>query len=264
MSKNEKEQVKIEEIAIKRIKSVFETENHKCWFGLNQSDADALKRTFENVYQNTEANNFPDFLFDNGYIEHFVVTSSKESKKGAQHKIEKSKFDNRSKEIIEKLPQINGKVTNRFDYPEHSYGYFRNSFKKNFEKHIRSLRAYFGSKDHGIFLVEYKDIGALEMFELSLEEVGSVFMGDIKIRQEKLDCYRLSRDKSMLNWLHEYKEELEYIIFSTRENIEIIKIDSIPKILSLLPFDYAIVDTFSPTMFEHFIPLISNMDSDSN
>ncbi|CAH2247230.1 hypothetical protein ACOSJ1_CBNAJBGD_02686 [Enterococcus faecium] len=143
------------------------------------------------------------------------------------------------------------KVKNEFLYPEHSYKDLINSFKKNFVNHIKSLEKYDPKEKIGIFLIDYGDDGALSMAELSLEGVNELYAGDL-VRQEKLDSYRLTRDKKLLDWLYEFKDKLQYVIFLTRTNVEIIKIDNIPNVQTLLPYKYAIVSNFGTKLTEYW------------
>ena len=46
-------------------------------------------------------------------------------------------------------------------------------------------------------MIDYGDDGALSMAELSLEGVNELYAGDL-VRQEKLDSYRLTRDRNFL------------------------------------------------------------------
>ncbi|ERK33894.1 MULTISPECIES: hypothetical protein [Enterococcus] len=89
------------------------------------------------------------------------------------------------------------------------------------------------------------------MAELSLEGVNELYAGDL-VRQEKLDSYRLTRDKKLLDWLYEFKDKLQYVIFLTRTSVEIIKIDNIPNVQTLLPYKYAIVSNFGTKLTEYW------------
>ena len=54
----------------------------KClYFGLTRENRDELMEILKNVKNNEKASEFPDFVFSNGFIEHFQITSAKESKR---------------------------------------------------------------------------------------------------------------------------------------------------------------------------------------
>ena len=50
-----------------------------------------IRKIFLNANENEDSNTFPDFNFEGGIIEHFIITGYKESKKGSAFKIEESK-----------------------------------------------------------------------------------------------------------------------------------------------------------------------------
>ncbi len=154
---------------------------------------------------NPKASDFPDFIFDGGFIEHFQVTSAMETKKGDKHRIAESDFDKESERLLEELKTeymnsepCPGTLTTdvwEMDTPKYSYEYFSESFKRNFEKHIESLDKYQGEKYVGIFLVEYS--GAR-----------------IKIMKNGcfLKFYKIEYDKDMLLYLQDYSDKLKYVI----------------------------------------------------
>jgi len=237
MSSNEKYQNEQEKKCIDIIKSKFSVKN--C-FGLTTENYSIIEKWLEEIEPNEKSNEFPDFLFPNGFIELFKITSSKLDKKGAAHKIALSKFEKKNEESAQKLSDQKPTYRNSFGYSDHSHSNLINSFEINWNKHIGSLEKYRGKKDNGIFLVEYFDRGALSMAELKLEGTDGLFIGDYNSDQEILYSYHLSRDKKLLNWLYQFKDRIEYVIFLTEDSIEIIKLSNIHKLLKVLPYDYAI------------------------
>ena len=53
--------------------------------------------------------------------------------------------------------------------------------------------------------------------------------------------YQLSKDKNMLKYIYDYKNNIDYIIMNYHEYCEIIKVASIPSIVKYMPYDYKIV-----------------------
>ena len=49
--------------------------------GMTNKDWEEIQKYLKTAVPNEQRNNFPDFIFDNGFIEHFQVTSSKTTKK---------------------------------------------------------------------------------------------------------------------------------------------------------------------------------------
>ena len=58
--------------------------------------------------------------------------------------------------------------------------------------------------------------------------------------QEKFKEYRLSRDKKLLKYIYQFKNEIQYVIFLNQARIEVIRTGNIPYLIKLLPWDYAI------------------------
>ena len=102
--------------------------------------------------------------------------------------------------------------------PEYSYENFIKLFKRNFEKHIKSLQKYKGDKSIGIFLIEL--VGA-----------------NITIMRN--NCYRafyrLAVDQELLTYINQYTEYLKFIIFASADSYEILELNEIPKLLDNLP-----------------------------
>ncbi|MDZ5760643.1 hypothetical protein RAK27_18540 [Carnobacterium maltaromaticum] len=145
----------------------------------------------------------------------------------------------KNKLIAKNLSSHKQIVSNTMIYEGHSYLNLENSFKKNWDKHIQSLKKFKGEQKVGIFLIEYLDHMALSMAELSLNGVNEICIGDIK-RQEMVNDYRLSRDKDMLDWISTFEKEIEYVVFMSQEHVEIIKLSGISKLQTVLPYKYAI------------------------
>lgn len=55
--------------------------NDSVFFGTSYEDEMMVREAFKNAIPNPHASEFPDFIFNDGFIEHFKVTSSPTSKK---------------------------------------------------------------------------------------------------------------------------------------------------------------------------------------
>lgn len=183
---------------------------------------------------NPEKSKFPDFLIEGGFIEHFQVSAAKENKKGSEHNIavndfEKSSalaFEQEKNKFLQSPPRVNPKI-DTFDLrvvvqemasPEYSYDEFICSFKRNFEKHIKSLKDYKGNKSTGIFLIEL--VGA-----------------NITVIQNNQfrEFYCLAIDKEILTYLKQYTEYLNFIIFVSADSYELLDLNKISKLLNNVP-----------------------------
>ena len=180
---------------------------------------------------NSEASKFPDFVFEDGFIEHFQITASKENKKGSCHKQTQAEFhremdciqENLRQELEQSpLPIQNTISTISYEMilPEYSYEMFQSSFRKNWEHHIHSLEKYRGAKNIGIFLVEY---------------VGPLFK---TMRGGKFaHFYQLQEDVAMLRFLDAYKEQVSYVVFTDGQYCEVIDLQQIPMLIKQAPKD---------------------------
>ena len=183
---------------------------------------------------NPESSLFPDFLFDDGFIEHFQVSAANENKKGSKHNIAVNDFERESKTTFEQerneflqSPPRKNPVIGTYDLkvtkhemvcPEYNYESFVKSFKRNFDKHILSLQKYKGDKSIGIFLIEL--VGA-----------------NITIMRN--NCfrafYRLAVDQELLTYINQYAEYLKFIIFASADRYELLELSEIPKLLHNIP-----------------------------
>ena len=180
---------------------------------------------------NLEASKFPDFVFEDGFIEHFQITASKENKKGSCHKQAQAEFHREMdciqenlRQELEKSPLPIKNTISTTSYkmipPEYSYEKFQSSFRKNWEHHIHSLEKYRGAKNIGIFLVEY---------------VGPLFK---TMRGGKFaHFYQLQEDVAMLRFLDAYKEQVSYVVFTDGQYCEVIDLQQIPLLIKQAPKD---------------------------
>ncbi len=58
---------------------------HNNYFGLLEADRNEFERILRKAEPNQKMSIFPDFVFANGFIEHFQVTSSSVTRKGSNH-----------------------------------------------------------------------------------------------------------------------------------------------------------------------------------
>lgn len=212
------------------------------FFGLNCEEVEELNQILNATKANEELSKFPDFTFDNGFIEHFQITSSKEETgKGSEHIKEINNFECKVRKEKLKIQDDKNFTSKHWimKYPEHRHEYLVNSFMKNWNSHFESFQKYEGKREIAIFMVQYSDM-ALEMYENVYEYwIDGMSNGDLR-EPEILDCYRITRDKEILEYMYEFKEKIKYVIFIYGEKCEIIKLENIPYILKLIPWNYAI------------------------
>lgn len=253
-----------EKQCINIIKNNKEIKNSKNYFGLQSEDIDEVVEAITKAKPNTNSSEFPDFVFENGFIEHFKVTSSKTNKKGSVH-IKQEKYFKENVELeANELKRKWGKSVNDnqlhfqhwvMKYPEHNYNYLLESFKSNWSNHIKSFNNYKGNKNTSIFMIEYTDL-ALTMYEDVYHDwISGLSNGDLR-KPEQLDDYRLSRDKRILEFIYKFKEDIKYIIFVYGKKYEVIKTSNIPYILKLMPWDYIIAPCMDATLVSSLYEIV--------
>lgn len=220
----------------------------KSYFGLLDNDRAEIENVLRIAKANPASSLFPDFVFDNGFIEHFQVTSSSVTRKGATHTRKEKEFYHKvateAKEIKSKWDETPscGNVRSKswmFSNPTHCYNFFVESFKRNWNHHLDSYKKYTGSKEIGIFMIEYPEIALSMCEDIYHDWIDGMSQGDMR-EQEKFQEYRLSRDKNLLKYIHKFKDYIKYVIYVNSQRFEIIRIENIPYIIKLLPWDYVI------------------------
>ncbi|NRG35061.1 hypothetical protein, partial [Niallia circulans] len=160
MSKNQEYQDNLEQGCLDFVKRKI---NRKDCFGMSSQQYIELQKWLKDAKPNQNSNEFPDFIFEDGFIEHFAVTSSSEGRKGAKQKQESLNFKRKSEiaflnilDISEEETLISKSFTSPFE--QHTYVNIVNSIKKNWLKHIKSYEKKTSPSKHGIFLLDYIDL----------------------------------------------------------------------------------------------------------
>ncbi len=198
---------------------VKEKYNGECRFAMSYEDNLIIKDALSNAKPNPQSSSFPDFIFEGGFIEHYQVTSSYESRKGSMMQRENSDlvrdFNKRVAEATGNLPSdcmtIQSVSSSNLWHKQHSYENFSDSFRKNFENHLESARKYSGSKEHGIFLIEYTDSTLCMSKKYATDLMTEVSYGDLLTKENP--AYRLSRDINLLTFVYDKRDEIEFVIF---------------------------------------------------
>lgn len=223
MSKNSANQDKIEQRCLTLLRGKL---NKEYCFGLHDKEFLELKEWIKSAHLNESSTRFPDIIFEDGFIEHFGITSSYEGKKGAKQTRESSNFKKNSETNF--LKSLNdsdeNELTSSFfgrPFEEHSYSHIINSIQKNWLKHIRSYRNSKSLYKHRIFLLEYIDTN-IETAVTKKDELSKTY-----------HSYRISTDKFLLEWIYGFKEEIDFLILVNHLpfSLEVIKLDTIPEIL---------------------------------
>lgn len=201
-------------------------------FGLSENEKEFLRNIIFCCQRNVNSQ-FPDFVFDKGLIEHFHVFSSKETRKGSmQHKkfAEAEKwFDSHillNNFLNNKTSLYDSRYQYDIEHEHNSHEYLIKSFKKNWEKHISRLNGYKNCKDIVFFIVDYPNRYLKEQRR-----------NENLSEQELLNrqWYVLSRDRTLLQYIYTFKNDVDYVIYLSGHYSELIKLSSIPDIIKLIP-----------------------------
>ncbi len=227
---------------------VKENLDYKNFFAMSYEERDLIKKVFEIAVPNNDLNAFPDFIFDDGFIEHFRVTSSFEGRKGSRLEIERAEirkeFNDKVKKTAEDFAEDGVSIytvsTTEVWHKTHSYENFIESLKSNLEHHLESMEKYIGNKNNKIFMVEYND-SALAMGKVYPKDLmQGVSYGDLMKRESPV--YRPSRDINLLKYLYEKRESVDYIIFVNDDCrglfVDIVKNGNALEIIKLLHEGY--------------------------
>ena len=237
---------------------------HENYHGFSKFEIEKFRKCLESAQANPQSNSFPDFVFENGFIEHFQITSGKVTRKGSKHLELFNKYQNENRETL--YSNINNKdfspIYFTMNYPNHSYKYLENSFRKSWESHILSANKYSGKKQIGIFMIEYQD-SCIEMREnIFAESKENICYGNIR-KPIIIENYSLCHDKNILNFINTYCENIKYVIYVFDKGIEVINVCNIPELIKLLPWDFCIAGAIGKIRVDTFIP-IQNFEEDKN
>lgn len=219
-------------------------------YGLSQDDFFEVTNAIRKAEENPNPSEFPDFVFENGLIEHFQITASKQNKKGSAEMADRQQFAREMQKELDEFykicnenpsfDKVRSKEWRRKNLPQYNYKNLEDSFKINLEHHIKSLLKYKGNKDLVIFLIENDEVN-IEMCENTYKNMKEELRCDYKMRQEHFIRYMLSRDKKMLEFIYSFKDLINYIIYYYKENFEIIKVDNIPELYKYIQNEYLMV-----------------------
>ena len=244
MARGEKESKCLE-----AVKSVLMSHDNICYACFFEDD-DIIQRLFKTARPNSDLNKFPDFICENGFIEHFEVTSSYSNRNGSKMRIElddlQKKANARESELQE---QMNGEpsyavksvFTDKW-HSAHSYEYFCNSFKARWEHHIDRLGKYDGNKTIGCFMIQYDD-SALCLDVIYPDVKTEIYYGDL-LKIPDYGGYRLTHDSNMLEYIFQFKDKIQYVAFFNNNDgfhgkrCEIICVENIPEILKIVKGKY--------------------------
>lgn len=237
---------------------------HEDYYGFSQEDIAEFKECLDSATSNVNSSKFPDFVFENGFIEHFQITSGKVTRKGSKHLEQFNRYQNENKKILHSNMN-NGDfspVHTTMKYSDHSYKYLEDSLKETWKSHIISVDKYSGNKQIGIFMMEYQD-DCIEMCEnIYAASKENICYGNLR-EPITIENYSLSHDKNILKFIKTYYDNIKYVIYVYNKGVEVINVDNISELIKLLPWDFCVAGTIGKIRVDTFIP-IPNLKEDKN
>lgn len=218
-------------------------------YACSYEESELISELFRTAVANPNASQFPDFICDGGFIEHFEITSSHSNRNGSFMKRELHKLDKEAKEKetafkaeMNETPCFEGKsISTDTWHSTHSYDEFSMSFKRSWENHIDSLNKYTGNQSIGIFMIQYCD-SALKMGYKYPDIKMGLHYGDLLERLQS-PSYRLTCDSNLLEYIYQFNEHIKYVAFVNQDcfhgnRCEIISVENIPEIIKIVKEKY--------------------------
>lgn len=236
-----------EQRAMQFINQAITNAQNLVFFGVPIEEVEQLSAHLAQALPNQQPNEFPDFYIPNGFVEHFQITSSRETSKGAAQQRMFNTFRNNINKEIEQNKESWDKDTETnyheqswmHDAPPHNHSNLIHSLKKNWQDHIQSFHKYHGNRNISIFLLDYTDM-LLHMHQRVPDNIpNDCQWGDLPLPQRSC-IYRLSRDKDALQWIYDNCNGIQYVLFTNHQIAECIKVENIPFLIAWEPYGYHI------------------------
>ncbi|MBS6070229.1 MAG: hypothetical protein KIB10_12560 [Enterococcus avium] len=196
-------------------KSLESIEEKVNFYGCSNDEVGKIKLAILEAVENPDTNAFPDFVFEGGFIEHFQITSAKETKKGSHHKKKNAEldrdFDAKMKEQLENLitNREGTKLTETHEQTGHKHSYLLKSLSQNCTSHLNSLEtSNLKNIKFSFFMIQYTD-GLLEVKNIDEE--------DLKHRLDYTPFYP-HLDKQVLKLIQGLSNRISHVIFVFQAN----------------------------------------------
>lgn len=221
------------------------------YFGLSECDVYDFEYTIANTVLNDNSETkFPDFISPmGGFIEHFQVTDTSDTGKGSEELKNRAALRDELFNKEEPVEYIRPLV-------ERSHEKLIHSFKKHWEKHIKSLeKSKYGQIYPRIFMIDgmtnllymQENIVPVHPFD------SRYYCGLLNGRYRYNGGYSLARDTELLSYMDDFSDNIDFVIFMGNQGvIDIIKLTEIKYMLPVLRCAFNI----EPAMGSQFLKTI--------
>lgn len=204
------------------------TVSNMCCLGFrDKNEVQEILPKIANVIPNEKENDFPDFLSEGCFLEHFQITSGSDTRKGADAIKDAKQYEDTIKKMKKRIyedPSIEGPIYGAHILSpnvRHSEKNLEKSFFKHFDDHLDHLEKSQVKNDQiGVFLIEYDD-ARLMSFVRQGNENG-----------QPHDEYIFHYNINVLKYLRQHKEKIQYVIFlKSMGTIEVISLSEIDMLI---------------------------------
>lgn len=244
--KNKDSQTKDELLCLEKVKN-FISKEYVSYIGLNQAEINLISNKIFNAVSNNESETvFPDFIIDDGFIEHFKITTSLDTKKGAESLSQIGSLKNQhTKKVLNsyKSESYNSDVIeDSASVKESSYSNLNLSIEKHVKKHLDSLKKSSNCDDltTKIFMLEL-----IEPHNLCTMLTNQKTYDTELIDENYLLLYDKSMQKKLYTLLH---NKIDFIFLISDTIVEILNINNKNKIFEM---DYNFAPSFIPHSIYH-------------
>lgn len=208
----------------------------------SDSEWDAVQQILKSAKPNVTWNAFPDFVCDNGLIEHFEVTSTKQTKKGSKMRIQRCDMVREMNEFRDKvdnmqLQLVPGSIYSKAvcrNAEDATHEFLLLSLENQWKKHLKKFDSYVkdnGQQDFSAFMVDLRYENQLVMIE------------NIPMSEQVAENLRPSRqlywplaDKLLLRSLAEYAGSIKYVMFVKQGRCDVVPVSMLRGIADVIAY----------------------------
>ena len=88
-------------------------------------------------------------------------------------------------------------------------------------------------------MVEYPEFALATCENVYHNWIDGLSQGDMREQEKFKECC-LSQGKKLLEYIYQFKDEIQYVIFLNQTRFEVIRTENIPYLTKLLPWNYVI------------------------
>lgn len=193
---------------------------------------------------------FPDFIGENGWIEHFKVSSSKHNRKGSETNRKIASVNRAIEKQIESSINEESLIhpfSSSFYSNGNSLENYRKSLEDNWENHYQS------------YLKEKERLKTLEISAYMIESdddflkvarYDSLREGIIQHGNTELP-FEIVYDRTIMEFMLQYAPYIKYVIFKSKFLVSILKIAAIPEILDGMDYENVFVHPIQGIMMRY-------------